>query len=113
MAMSNLINSRIHLFLVQPISKINHKEMIVYADNEQQARNAAALANNSEKSQVAANTIPAESIYLDSGMSICIEIKPDIIKAENDSEYVRVKYNEVIYDLKMGVAQKVIAENIL
>src|ERR1700722_15508301 len=94
--MSNPKNSQIHLFLVQPISEIQYKEMIVYADNEQQARNAAALANNPEKTQAAADQIPAESIYLNGGMSICIEIKPDIIKAENNSEYVQVKYNEVI-----------------
>jgi len=111
--MSNTLNSQIHLFLVQPISEIKYKEMIVYADNEQQARNAAALTNNPDKTLAAANQIPAESIYLNRGMSICIEIEPDIIKVENNAEYVRVKYNEVIYDLKMGVAQQVIAESIL
>lgn len=104
--MSNIINSSIHLFLVQPISEKKYKEMIVYADTEQDARNAAALADTTSAS-------PADSIYLNGGMSICIEIEPNIIKVENNSGYVRVKYNEVIYDLKMGVAQEVIAENIL
>lgn len=109
--MSNAVNSQIHLFLVQPISEKKYKEMIVYADNEQQARNAAALASNPEKIHVNSKKILAESIYLDGGMSICIEIKPDIIKAENNSECVQVKYNQVKYDLKIGVAQEVISEN--
>jgi len=111
--MSTSTNSHTHIFLVQPLGKNTYKEMIVYADTEQQARSAAALAVNPEKTPASTNEFSAETVYLDGGMSICIEIKPDIIKTENNSEDVQVKYNEVIYDLKKSVAKEVIAENIL
>lgn len=103
--MSHVMNSQIHIFLVQPLDKSISKEMIVYADTEQQARTAAALAADFGK-----NT---DSIYLDGGMSICIETDSDLLKVENTLERVQVKYNEVMYDLKKDEAQEVIAENIL
>lgn len=111
--MSNSMNSQMHIFLVQPLRKNQYKEMIVYADTEQQARKAAALAYNPEKNPVPSNSIPAETVYLDRGMSICITIEPNLIKIGDDPESVRVKYNEVMYDLRKSVAQEVIAENVL
>jgi hypothetical protein len=111
--MSNPANSQIHIFLVQPLSKNIHNEMIVYADTEAQARTAAALANKLQKASVTTNEVPADAVYMDGGMSICIEIKEDIIQIGNNAESVQVKYNEVIYDLEKDLAQKVIAENIL
>lgn len=110
--MTNTKNAQLHVFLVQPLSKHLYKEMIVYADAEQDARNAAALAENPERVPTPTNEFPAETVYLDIGMSICIEIKPDIVKLENNSDCVRIQYNEVTYDLKKNVAQEVIAENI-
>lgn len=111
--MTNTKNSQIHIFLVQPLSKHIYKEMIVYADTEQHARSAAALTENPERVPTPANEFSAETVYLDIGMSICVEVKPDIIKLENNSNCVRIQYNEVMYDLKKNVAQEVIAENVL
>jgi hypothetical protein len=108
--MSNPANSQIHIFLVQPLSKNIHNEMIVYADTEELARAAAALANKSKTASVSINEIPIDLIYLNEGMSICIEIQEDIIKIGNNLESVQVEYNEVRYDLAKDLAQKVIAE---
>lgn len=111
--MVNPIDSQIHIFLIQPLSKDKYKEIIVYADTEQQARAAAALVNNPEKVRGQLNEFSAETTYQDRGMSICIEIKPDIIKLVNNLEMAKIIYNEVVYDLNKGQAQEVIAENIL
>src|SRR3990167_1113936 len=110
--MSKTTNSKIHIFLVQPLSINEYKEMIVYADDEQQARAAASKVKDPEKTVVPANDISSKTIYLDGGMSICIEIEPDLLKIGNDLDLdqVQVKYNEVNYDLTKQVAQKVIAE---
>ena len=110
--MTNTKNSQMHIFLIQPLDKHSYKEMIVYADTEQDARKAAASAVNSERVPTPTSEFPAETVYLDTGMSICIETKPDIIKPLNNSDGVRIKYNEVMYDLKKNVAQEVIAENL-
>ena len=110
--MTNTENSQMHIFLVQPLSKHIYKEMIVCADTEQDARNAAALTEKPENVATTTNEFSADTVYLDVGMSICIEIKPDIDKTKNNSNCVRIKYNEVTYDLKKNVAQEVIAENL-
>lgn len=88
-----------HFYLVQPLNK-SFREMIAYADNENDARRAAA-AFDAELS----------SIYLNDGLSICIETEPDIIHVENDT--VRIEYNSVLYDLQKNTAKEVIAEHFL
>jgi hypothetical protein len=111
-SMTNTKNSQTHIFLVQPLNKHIYKEMIVYSDSEQNARKAAALAENPKKVPNTTNEFSAETVYLDRGMSICIEIEPVLVKLENKTDCVRVQYNEVMYDLKKNSAQEVIAENI-
>jgi DNA mismatch repair protein MutH len=102
---------QVHIFLIQPLRKTN-KEMIVYADNASEARKAAAaLVSEMTNLPLEENGIPLETVYTDEGLSICIEADPEIIKVSNGS--VRVKYNEVIYDLNKNNAEQVIAENIL
>lgn len=98
------------IFLVQPLDKSNYKEMIVYADSSDEARKAAALEFKSSNGPASLND---NSVYLDSGMSICISIAPNIIKSESNSGHVKVKYNEVIYELGKNEAKEVIAEDIL
>ena len=112
--MTHSENSQMHIFLVQPLSKCSYKEMIVYADTEQDARHAAAIAGNDENTSTSTAEFSPETVYHDTGMSICIEINPDVVKVlENNLDCVRLQYNEVTYDLKKNVAQEVIVENVL
>lgn len=104
------LSVKIHIFLVQPLDAKRYKEMIVYADNEKQARAAAALVASHHLAELADGIAP-DSIYLNNDMSICIEIEPTHLQVGSDLKTVQVEYEEVIYHLKKDVAQSVVVEN--
>lgn len=104
------MNSNIQIYLIQPLRKTEYKEIIVYTDTEQEARNAAALIKNPERLSISENPLPPETVYLDRGMSICIKVEPTILKVDPDLQSVQIKYNEVSYNLEKNIAAIVKSE---
>jgi len=99
----------IKIFLVQPFNPA-FKEMIVYADNEQEARQAAGLMSKAATQE----HFSEDNVYDNTELSICIQTdNPQILKQDTATKHVTVQYNEVLYDLTKNQAQEVIAVKIL
>lgn len=100
----------IRIFIIEPINKNKYKTKIIYADSENEARAGA--------SKIDSTWIPADqaakhsSVYKDLGRSICIEVEPEIKQVDLNAKMVKIKYNDVIYDLKKDIAENVISESI-
>lgn len=108
--------SSIKIFIVEALNKIQYPvTKIIYADNEDEARRSASISQNPDTESVPPlnrfGTYPEgyDSVFMDKGMSLCLEVTPKILATSHLR--IKIKYNDVIYDLEKNVAEDVLSDS--
>ncbi len=104
--------SQYKVFLIEPVNTVNYNKMLVYADNFENAMKAASERFEMDQSKQAENKNHNSKKTLinpfDGILSTCIQVEPQIIAIDEQSNWLKIEYREVEYDLYKNEAEHLI-----
>ena len=89
------------IFLVEPNDKSKYKSLLVFSDNDEEARVFAHASINSAQVIVSGSDTPqSDQVYLDDTLSTCNQVQVEVLEFSHDS--ARVRYLGKDYFLVKG-----------